>query len=235
MEKNNIAAARSPNKLAELNQDKPKSLPTVSEGYWDPELFSRYERATKTYVRQVNIDALDIVPNLLSGLQGIRIQNWYDGTHKEIDILTHEEFLALLKGIVLDPNWDVLTKNRLLAVKQNEREFNEYYWDVMAINNQLRGSPQHVRPTNLRPILENGMEPDLKRLALGPSIAGIQDDAEWLLKVCELDFTCHENRCAISDQVQKMIRHTAANTGVTPPAARGLTPFRSTPNNSFPT
>lgn len=51
MEKTNIAAARSPIKLAELIQDKPKTLLTVTEGFWDPDLFSRYERATKTYVR----------------------------------------------------------------------------------------------------------------------------------------------------------------------------------------
>ena len=43
------------------------------------------------------------------------------------------------------------------------------------------------------------MEPELQQLALGPTVAGIQDEVDWILKVCELDFSCHENQKAISD------------------------------------
>ena len=73
------------------------------------------------------------------------------------------------------------------------------------------------------------MEPELQRLALGPTVAGIQDEADWILKVCELDFTCRENREAISGQVQRMIRRTAASSAVAPPYARRLTPNYSAP------
>lgn len=51
-------------------------------------------------------------------------------------------------------------------------------------------------------ILENGIELELQHLAaLAPTIASIQDEADWTLKV-RLDFTCHGNCRAIINQVQ---------------------------------
>lgn len=117
---------------------------------------------------------------------------------------------------MLDPNWQVQTKNKLLALKQGDMEFLEYFWKAHAINNQLKNLPQYLQHAAMRPILENGMEPELQRLALQPSVASIEDETDWIIKVREIDLACRKNQRAINDQVQKAFRRTAATWALTP-------------------
>lgn len=185
----NLAHHKMPGDPAEVIYTKPSAMPIITEGKLTPQTLYDWKQAADTYITEKDIDKFDQVAKVKRGFQGLRIKNWIQSTGAIVNGMDFEDFYVLLCNAMLEPGWDTRVHNQLHSTRQNGREFNDYYFNILAQNALLDGTELALSMAEICMVIEANLDEDLRKEAYQPSVVNIpcDDTAQWIVRMCELD------------------------------------------------
>lgn len=201
-----VKPIRMASSLASVEDRNPKMAPTLTPGKIIPETLLRWERACKEFFRVKRIDENKKVESILSRLQDVRIANWAEANEATLKALEFPAFMEKLRERALEKDWDRKIKLSILALKQGERPFHEWAYEIQIRNALLRNRPSHFSDKALRETLENDMDPGLELRVRRAAVANDAPLREWTEKVEIEDELMVREREITKEMVKELYR-----------------------------
>lgn len=148
--------------LATFLSSWPNAPIVVSDGQFTPRLFSEWERHSRAFFSFKRVDPGDQVSTAAAGLSPIEIRNWYHSQAATLDQLPFTEFVERLRPIALVPGWEQRERNKLELLAQGDRSASDYYYDLLARNEVLSGTPYAMVPAEIRMHMNTRLNRELR-------------------------------------------------------------------------
>ena len=191
---------------ATVEDQNPKIAPLLTAGTITPKVLHRWERSCKEYFRTKDVSAKKQVESVLSRLADMRIADWAEANEEALRSLDFAAFMEKLRGQALEKDWDRKIKLSMLAMKQGERTFHEWAYELLNRNALLRGRSCHFDDEALHELFRNNMDQGLELCTRKFVIGEGETIRDWIETVkVEAEFVASE-RVAVREMAKEMYR-----------------------------
>lgn len=165
-------------------QNKP---PLISNGDITPELCYTIDHAFKVFFVHKDIPENKQVLRVIYNFQDHHIIKWLAVNHDDIIAMTWDAFMLKFRTAFLPARWEGKLKTSMLAMRQNNRPFINFYNSMAAQKLLLRGFMVHLKIEKIRDQLKANMTEELSSQVNYKKINVVADLKVWLTEVRHID------------------------------------------------
>lgn len=179
--------APSKNVAVVSNTDQQNKPPMISAGDITPEVCYTIDRAFKAFFVHKEIEPDKQVQRSVYSFQDHRIIEWLAVNNNTIILMSWDEFMTKFRTAFLTTGWEAKLKTSILAMRQADKPFIDFYNSMAARNLLLRGSAAHLKIEKIRDQLEANMTKELLAQVEYEKVNLESDFDVWLVEVRRID------------------------------------------------
>ena len=185
----------------------PKTVPVLTAGKIRPETLTDWVHKCRQYFKTARkIPSKDYVLTAAMGLQDPLVQDWYMNAADELDVLSFDDFVVLMKKRWLKSGWEDELVTEIIRCRQREPDtFEDWVVLIEKKNTLLKGSSGYFDEVRLRAQIAANAVDDLREAANLENVRSIKDFKEWKEALVRVDAQRLKDRARIEARVNAIL------------------------------